>query len=774
MDAGPIARRIQINGIVQGVGFRPFVYRLAHRYKLHGFVTNTPSGVTIHVEGAEEDFELFCQGLSQRPPPMASITEISIHPETMRHYRDFCIAQSRQESAHSTIISPDIGICSECLTELFDPKDRRHHYPFINCTNCGPRYTIVEDIPYDRPRTAMKHFPMCERCQAEYDEPLNRRFHAQPNACFACGPSVALYNHQRNEIKASNPMAVCASLLKQGHILAIKGLGGFHLAVDAENHDAVRRLRERKRRAEKPFALMSRDLEAVRRFAVTSAEEEALLLSPQRPIVILPKTESNVISEAVAPRNRYFGVMLPYTPLHYLLFDGTFTALVMTSGNMSEEPIVIDNEEAFARLAILADYFLIHNRAIYQRTDDSIVKRTAGATRFTRRSRGYVPTPVHLKVRAPSILACGGHLKNTVCLTKDNRAYLSQHIGDLEDFSTYEFFQSTIRHLKHLLAIEPEVIAHDLHPDYLSTRYALEQRDVRRFSVQHHHAHVVSCMAEHDIVGPVIGLAFDGAGYGTDGKVWGGEVLLADPTSFRRAAHLAYVPMPGGSAAIREPWRMAVSYLYRAFGDDFLELELPAIQGIDAKRLRVIREMISRRFNAPETSSLGRLFDGVAALLGIRDRVNFEGQAAMELEMLASEGTAEVYEHEWVSADDYEILPEPIIRGVTQDILRGRDPSQISTRFHATLIRLFVHLCEVLREESGLDEIVLSGGVFQNSVLLDGMVKGLANKNFRVYTHHQVPANDGGISLGQAVIAAALADCQADRNNGQETTDDGP
>ena len=757
MAEGPIARRIRINGIVQGVGFRPFVYRLAARYKLHGVVANTSSGVSIHLEGAQEDFDLFCRALSQELPPMARVTEISIRPEAMRQYGEFSIAESRNETANSTIISPDIGTCDACLSELFDPKDRRHHYPFMNCTNCGPRYTIIEGIPYDRASTAMKHFTMCRQCRDEYDDPLDRRFHAQPNACFVCGPTVQLISREKREVKVSDPIAEGVSLLKRGYILAVKGLGGFHLAADAENHDAVRRLRERKGREEKPFALMSRDVAAVRRFALLSAEEEALLLSPQRPIVILPKMESNMISEAVAPRNRYFGVMLPYTPLHYLLLDEASTALVMTSGNMSEEPIVIDNEEAFERLAVVADYFLIHNRAIYQRMDDSIVKRTAGMTRFIRRSRGYVPMPVFLKAQIPSILACGGHLKNTVCLTKGNRAYLSQHLGDLEDLSGYEFFRSTIRHLKRLLAIDPEVIAHDLHPDYLSTQYALEQGDVQRFSVQHHHAHVVSCMAENGIEGPVIGLAFDGTGYGSDGKVWGGEILFADTTGFQRAAHLAYVPMPGGSAAIEEPWRMAVSYLYRAFGDEFLELDIPAIQRIDPKRLTVIKEMMSKGFNAPETSSLGRLFDGVAALLGVRDRVSFEGQAAMELEMLAKAPTKERYDYEWIPDDGFKIHCESIIRGVTQDILKGHEPSRISAKFHATLIRLFVHLCEVLREESGLDRIVLSGGVFQNSILLGGMVKGLRKKDFRVYTHHQVPANDGGLSLGQAVIAAALA-----------------
>lgn len=752
-----VARRLEINGIVQGVGFRPFVYKLANRHGLKGEVANTSSGVSTHIEGRQEKLDSFCRDLAEKIPPLAHITEISVHDESVKNFKEFFIAKSRDDTVTSILITPDAAICSDCLTELFDPRDRRYQYPFINCTNCGPRYTIIDDIPYDRPKTSMKHFIMCQQCQAEYDDPVNRRFHAQPNACFDCGPHISLYDNTKRPVMARNPIEKSVALLKQGYILAIKGLGGFHLAADAENNDSIVRLRSRKHREEKPFAIMSYDLTDARKYVYVEPEEEALLTSPQRPIVILRKKKPNTISKAVSPRNPYFGTMLPYTPLHYLLLKGGFTALVMTSGNMSEEPIAIDNADAFERLSNIADYFLIHDRDIYLRSDDSIVKRTAGVTRFIRRSRGYIPAPVFLKNHLPPVLACGAQLKNTVCLTRDDKAFLSQHIGDLENLSTYEFFKSTVRHLRRILDIDPEIIAYDFHPDYLSTKYAEEQQDVQKVQVQHHHAHIVSCMAENGLEGPVIGLSFDGAGYGTDGKIWGGEVLFAETKRFTRAAHLSYVPMPGGSAAIKEPWRMAISYLYDAFGDTFWNLDLPLLKTIDEKKLKIILEMISKRVNSPETSSLGRLFDGIAAIVGIRNHVYFEGQAAMELEMLAGEKTKAVYDYEWVSEDVTRVLLEPIVRGVAHDTEKGHQPSQISSKFHSTLIQLFAELCAVLRKESSLNRIVLSGGVFQNSLLLRGLIQALEDNNFQVFAHQRVPTNDGGISLGQAMVAGEFA-----------------
>jgi hydrogenase maturation protein HypF len=755
MVADYVACKLKINGIVQGVGFRPFIYQLAHQYGLKGEVANTSAGVSIHIEGPAEKIASFESDLSEKSPPLARIVEISRRPESLKHYLDFSIVPSSGKGHVSTLISPDVSICNDCLRELFDPADRRYLYPFINCTNCGPRYTIIADIPYDRPKTSMRHFKMCPRCQAEYDDPADRRFHAQPNACANCGPQVALYDNRQHRIEAEDPIAKTADLIRNGHIVALKGLGGFHLAVDAENTGAVARLRSRKLREEKPFAIMSFDLESIGRYARIDSKEAALLTSIQRPIVLLSKKIPNSISEEVAPRNKYLGVMLPYTPLHYLLLSHGFTALVMTSGNLSEEPIAIDNADAFERLAGLADYFLIHNRDIYLRSDDSIVRWAAGAVRFIRRSRGFVPIPIFLKNRIPSILACGAELKNTICVTKGNNAFLSQHIGDLENLATYDFFKLTIDHLERILEIAPEIVACDMHPDYLSTRFAEEQQGVEKIRIQHHHAHIVSCMAEHQLAGTVLGLSFDGTGYGLDGAVWGGEVLATEAKGFKRLAHLAYVSMPGSSAAIKEPWRMAVSYLCDAFGGEFRNLDLPFLKQIDEQKVKVTAEMISKGLNSPPTSSLGRLFDGVAALTGIRQRVNFEGQAAMELEMLAADGVDSIYDYQWETGDGYRILPAPIIRGVIRDIKSGVSTAEISAKFHGTLIRLFAHLCEVIRKEHGLDRVVLSGGVFQNSLLLSGLIQALENKHFKVFSHQLVPANDGGIALGQAVAAAA-------------------
>ncbi len=751
--------RLAVSGIVQGVGFRPFVYQLAGRYGLKGEVANTSSGVTIHIEGNNTQVQSFVHDIREKSPPLAHITEILTFHEPPRGYRRFTIKSSRSQASRQTLISPDMAICDDCLRELFNPQDRRYRYPFINCTNCGPRYTIIEDVPYDRPRTSMKHFKMCEKCQKEYDDPGDRRFHAQPNACEACGPHLALYDHRAARILTRDPIERTAELLKEGHIVAIKGLGGFHLAVDAQNSQAVVRLRQRKHREEKPLALMSYDLDRICRYAHVEPDEETLLTSPQRPIVLLRKKNPNSLSPEIAPRNRNFGVMLPYTPLHYLVLSYGFIALVMTSGNISEEPIAIDNEEAFARLGSIADYFLVHNREIYLRSDDSIVRRADHACRFVRRSRGYVPVPIFLGEPQPQTLACGAELKNTLCLTKGKAAFLSQHIGDLENLETYRFFEMTIEHMKRILDVDPEIVACDLHPDYLSTRYVQEQGGVRTVAVQHHHAHIVGCMAENGLDGPVLGLSFDGTGYGTDGCIWGGEVLIVEADQFTRKAQLAYLPMPGGEAAIKEPWRMAVSYLYQTFGEACLDLELPLLRDIEEEKTAVILDMISKGVNSPQTSSVGRLFDGVAAILGIRNRVAYEGQAAMELEMAVERQTDQFYAYEWQKERDaYHIAFEPIIRGVVSDMEKGVHVSEISSRFHKTLIRLFAGLCVVLRKEVGLDRVVLSGGVFQNAILLTGLRGALEGEAFDVFTHSVVPTNDGGISLGQAVAAAAIAE----------------
>ena len=753
-----VARKLNVNGIVQGVGFRPHIHQLARSHQVTGEISNTSSGVTIHVEGRRENVDRFCRSLPSGLPPLAHITDVAESPDRVRGLNEFSILPSTAGLLRSTLISPDVSVCGDCLQEMNDPADRRFRYPFINCTNCGPRYTIISDIPYDRCNTSMKHFVMCDRCQAEYDDPLNRRFHAQPNACPVCGPRVSLHGPGGGLISCDDPVQQAARCLKQGKILAIKGLGGFHLSVDARNTSAVERLRRRKHREEKPLAVMSPSLERIREYALVTPEEETLLTSFRRPIVLLRKKKPCLLSDAVSPRNAYIGVMLPYTPLHYLLLDPGPAALVMTSGNLSEEPIAIDNDDAFARLSGMADFFLIHDRPIYLRSDDSLLRHVAGADRAIRRSRGIVPVPVFLRRPLPQVLACGAELKNTVCLTSGNRAFLSQHIGDLENAATYDFFCMTIAHMKRILDIAPRALACDLHPDYLSTRFALdqEQAGMALVQVQHHHAHIVSCMAENRIEGKLIGLAFDGSGYGTDGAIWGGEFLIADETGFDRAAHLAYVPLPGGAAAIREPWRMAASYLYTVFGRNMPDIDLPLLREIDAGKLLFVQDMMAKGVNCPRTSSMGRLFDAVAAMIGIRYAVAYEGQAALELEMLAADGKSEPYPFEWESGESYAILPHPIIQGVVRDIGKGVSPAVISARFHETVICMAASLCMAIRRDTGLNRVALSGGVFQNALLLKGLIRALSADRFDVFSHTLVPANDGGISLGQAVCAAGV------------------
>lgn len=757
MTAGRIARKIDVNGIVQGVGFRPFVYQLARRHQLDGQVANTAAGVTIHVEGPPESVEAFAADLEKQPPPLAHIVEIRSQAVPAAAYDGFTITKSRSGDLRATLISPDVSVCEDCRTELFDPEDRRYGYPFINCTNCGPRYTIIDDIPYDRPKTAMRHFVMCPQCRSEYDDPNDRRFHAQPNACRQCGPRVTLLDNRRSPLAGDDAIARTAALIRAGHIVAIKGLGGYHLCADALNDQAVERLRRRKHREEKPLAVMSPDLDTVAAYARLTTEESRLLASIQRPIVLLPKRLPEKLAFSVAPRNKYYGVMLPYTPLHYLLLHQGFTALVMTSGNLSDEPIAIDNEDAFKRLKDIADYFLIHDRDIYLRSDDSIVRRAGHETRQIRRSRGFVPLPVFLKTEIPSVLACGAELKNTVCLTKGRQAFVSQHIGDLENPAAEDFFRLTIDHLKRILDIAPEWLVCDRHPDYLSTRWARTQQGLPLKGVQHHFAHVAACMAENRLDEPVIGLSFDGTGYGDDGTIWGGECLIADLTGYRRAAHFETAPMPGGAAAIKAPIRMALSYLHKVYGENLWELDLPAIHAMDRRRAGVIVEMCAKGINAPLTSSLGRLFDGVAAIIGLRQTVAFEGQAAMELEMIADDQYPERYDFEWSAGNCKQIAIGPIIRGVVEDVQIGMPAFIIGRKFHNTLIRGCIDLCAALGKETRIKKVALSGGCFQNRLLLEGLIQGLAQNGLEVFSHRLVPTNDGGISLGQAAIAGAMA-----------------
>jgi hydrogenase maturation protein HypF len=756
-----VRREILVSGIVQGVGFRPYVYRLATARQLEGSISNTVAGVTIEVQGPLEFVEEFISRLPAEAPALAQITGVAIRELPCKPDRQFEILPSLAAARADTLIAPDVAVCADCLRELFDPADRRYLYPFLNCTNCGPRFSIVREIPYDRARTSMAVFPMCGQCRAEYDDPLNRRFHAQPNACWKCGPRLELWDAQGHALDAHDPIAAAVERLRAGEIVAMKGLGGFHLAVDATNSEAVERLRERKRRFEKPLALMVINLAAATRYGRIDPQSERMLTSWHAPIVLLPKKETTALAEAVAPSHTELGMFLPYTPMHHLLFAaGKFAALVMTSANLSEEPIAIDNREAVERLGSIADAFLVHNRDILRRCDDSVVRVSGGSARQIRRSRGFVPAPITLREKVPAILAVGGELKNTVCITRKNEAFLSQHIGDLENVAAFDFFREAVEHLSRILEVQPNIIAHDLHPEYLSTewaaRWALEHNGARLIGVQHHHAHIASCMAENHLDGRVIGFALDGTGYGTDRRIWGGEALIADYVDFERAGHFAYVPLPGGEAAIREPWRMALSYLHDAFGSDALTLDLPFMRAIERRKIEMVSKMIVRQINSPLTSSCGRLFDAVAALIGLRHAATYEGQPAIELEMRARVSTdTTAYPFDLRKRDgSWQIGARPLIYAIVEDLKRETPTETISRRFHNGLVEMLASLAERLREQTSLKRMCLSGGSFQNELLLGGLQKKLSPASFEVFTHSQVPAGDGGLSLGQAAIAA--------------------
>jgi hydrogenase maturation protein HypF len=755
-----VRKEIRISGIVQGVGFRPYVYRLATDRNLEGNISNTASGVVIEIQGPPELVEQFVLRLPTEAPVLAQITNMSVREISCQPDHRFEILPSRAEARADTLIAPDVAVCADCLRELVDPADRRYLYPFINCTNCGPRFTIVRGIPYDRAQTSMAVFPMCEDCRAEYEDPRNRRFHAQPNACWKCGPRMQLWDALGREIDVQDPIAAAAERLRAGQIVAVKGLGGFHLSVDATNSSAVQRLRERKRRFEKPLAIMVPDAESAARFCRIDALSERMLKSWQRPIVLLPKSRADGLAEEIAPGHADLGVFLPYTPMHHLLFAvGKFSALVMTSGNLSEEPIAIGNREAVERLGSIADAFLVHNRDILRRCDDSVIRISSGCARQIRRSRGFVPVPVELCETAPAILAVGGELKSTVCMTRRAEAFLSQHIGDLENASAFEFFREAIEHLSRILEIQPSVIVHDLHPDYLSTKWALAQKGVPLIGVQHHHAHIASCMAENHLKGRVIGLALDGTGLGTDGCIWGGEVLIAGYESFERAAHLAYVPLPGGAAAIREPWRMAVSYLNHTFGENFLALDIPFVRELNRKKAELLLRMLAQGVNCPRTSSCGRLFDAVSALIGIRREVTYEAQAAVELEMAAraSRDTSGYPLAIRRGVAPWQIDTTLLFAAIIEDLRRGLSAGTISRRFHNGLVDTFGRLACLLGQEYSIYRICLSGGTFNNTLLRESLIRRLESDQFEVFTHSKVPAGDGGLSLGQALVAAHCA-----------------
>jgi hydrogenase maturation protein HypF len=763
------AHRIEITGVVQGVGFRPFVYRLAMQHGLAGWVRNTSAGVEILVEGVPEALTAFMCGLRDEAPPIARIESLHVLDVPPDGSAVFEIRHSQALTGAYQLVSPDVATCPDCLRELCDPANRRYRYPFTNCTNCGPRFTIIESIPYDRPRTTMRGFTMCSACQREYDDPLDRRFHAQPNACPVCGPHLSLVDTLGDTIaERDEAPRQAAEALRQGQIVALKGLGGYQLACDATNAEAVQRLRQRKQRPHKPFAVMVADLAEAEAHAQLGEAERALLASTQAPIVLARwRADSPIVSE-VAPHQRCLGLMLPYTPLHHILLDDTHLPLVMTSGNLSEEPIAQDNDEAMRRLGHIADMLLMHDRGIHSRYDDSVYSVPASGPQPVRRARGYAPDPIKLPYDMRPILACGAELKNTFCLTRDRYAFVSQHIGDLQNLETWEHYRHTVALYQRLFDVTPERVAYDMHPDYMASRFGAAQEG-QHVAVQHHHAHLAACLADAGHVGPVIGVILDGTGYGLDGHIWGGEFLLGETRGFQRAAHWQYLPLPGGDQAVHKPYRIALGYL-QAVG---LSSEVATLAMVSAAERRTLEQMVARGVNTPLTSSVGRLFDAVAALLGLSHTTSYEAQAAIELEQNAlgwgPEATAsdEPYPCPW------EIVPgvqswgiaqswvqttrvlqaRPLLAALLADVRQQRSPAWIARRFHVSMAQSIVDVCQALRDASGLDTVALSGGCFQNRLLLDLTVPRLQEAGFRVLIHKQVPCNDGGISLGQALVA---------------------
>jgi len=833
-----IRTKIVVKGIVQGVGFRPFVYSLAQSSQLKGFVLNSSEGVIIEIEG--ENAPEFIDRLQKEAPPLSQIMSVDITTLPYHGYKDFTILKSKDEGSF-TLISADVSVCKDCFRELLDQNDRRYLYPFINCTNCGPRYTITESIPYDRPNTTMAVFKLCSDCDREYHDPLDRRFHAQPNACPVCGPQVKLVvredanlskggkqikigNPPRSPFRKGggsefppflkegkggllnieNPIHEAIKLLKQGKILAIKGLGGFHLACDATNEEAVNRLRLKKRKSNKPFALMAPDIEIVRKFCEVSEAEESYLTSNKRPVVLLKKLQ-NGLPEAISPHNPCIGFMLPYTPLHYLLFyhpmesfssqvssfiphpsplnvrPPNFDALVMTSGNISEEPIVIGNEEAVLKLSGIADAFLIHNRDIFMRVDDSVVRVNSFLTEissppvpkkgngrhttsspgkvlpslsFIRRSRGYVPDPVQLHEDGPEVLGCGADIKNIFTLTKGSFAIPSQHIGDMENFETLQFFEESLRNLKAVYRAEPVALAYDLHPMYLSTQWALRQEGIKKVAIQHHYAHVASVMAEKGIKDKVIGVSFDGTGYGTDGSLWGGEFLIADIKECRRAGHLKYIPLPGGESAVKEPWRIAVSYIRHITGNevmDYLSL-IGFVERYGREKINALLKILDNRQFSPLSSGAGRLFDAISALIGVCDKSTFEGEAAIALEAITYPGIPDDYPVDIKFRETMEVDFSHTILTIMEDMREKKDQGIIATKFHNTIVTVIARVVEKLSSLNGIKDVALCGGVFQNMYLLERTIDRLRSSGMNVLIHDKVPTNDAGISLGQAYI----------------------
>ena len=753
-----VSYHIHIKGIVQGVGFRPFIYNLALTHNIKGWVRNSASGVDIEVSGHVDKIESFINEIPISAPPLAQIDSITTEQSDHKRFPDFKIITSKDKASDFIPVSPDVAICVQCQAELFDPQDRRYRYPFINCTNCGPRFTIIRDIPYDRPKTTMAGFEMCPACRQEYENPMDRRFHAQPVACPDCGPQVWL-ELEPNQIHSQKDDAIrgARQLLKEGKILAIKGLGGFHLACDATNSAAVARLRALKKRPAKPFALMAFDIKTIQKFVYTTPPSESLLSSPQSPIVLMPKKENSTIADIVAPRQSRLGFMLPYTPLHLLLLepaDDFPEALVMTSGNLSEEPIIRENQIARERLSDIADGFLLHDRPIHMRIDDSVFGIVNEKPYPIRRARGFAPNPIRLPNALPQVLAVGPQMKNTFCLTRDKYAFLSHYIGEMENWETYQDYQKAIEHYQALFRIKPRAIGYDYHPDYLSTKYALVKsasEGIPAYPIQHHHAHLAAGLIENGLspTTHVGGLIFDGTGYGTDGTIWGGEVLIGNCVDFTRIYHLDTIPLPGADLAIQKPARMALSALWAnnlAWSED-----LAPVQYLSGVELRALKNQLEKQINTPLTSSMGRLFDVVSSLIGVRQQITYEAQAAIELEALADQDVLGYYP--WGVEDD-RIIIKPILEAVLSDLSSNVTQPVIAGRFHNTIAQLSLEIANRLKEEQDIDQVVLSGGVWQNQLLLEKTTALLANAGITPLVHKQIAPNDECVAFGQALITA--------------------
>lgn len=746
--------RIEVTGIVQGVGFRPFVFRIANEYGITGRVANTAKGVAIDAQGDGDSMFLFLKALKDEAPPAALIEKVSVYSAAPSSASSFEIAASDAQGSRQVLVSPDLATCPDCVRELFDQSDRRYRYPFINCTNCGPRFTIIRDTPYDRSQTSMSSFEMCEPCATEYEDPNDRRFHAQPNACPACGPKVWLVDRGGKAVEG-DVVESAARLLREGKIVAVKGLGGFHLACDATSDEAVAELRERKRRYGKPLAVMVASLAEAKRCCEINGAEADLLRLPKSPIVLLLERPDSPLSREVARGLDDQGIFLPYTPLQHLLLADAWIPLVMTSGNVSSEPIAIDNDEAMERLGQIADYFLLHDRDILVRYDDSVSRIFKGAEYPVRRARGYAPYPIRLSPPVDTeVLALGAELKNTFCLVRGDQAFISQHIGDMESAGEVDHFEEALGAMKRLFSLEPRIVAHDLHPDYLTTQMAREF-GLPALGVQHHHAHIVSCMADNAVTGDVIGVAWDGTGYGTDGTVWGGELLVCDEKGFTRAAHLRTYPMPGGDACIFKLYRMVMGVFSELFEEEGLALtKLRERFEIDDAEAESIALQLASSVNTPVTSSAGRMFDVAAALAGVRSEAVYEGQAACELEAIVA-GAGDYYDFVLdTGVEPWVVDTRPLFLGMLEDAQAGRAASEMAAKFHAAMALIVIETSEKIARETGLDRVCLSGGVFQNELLTKWVADGLKRAGLQPLVHGRVPCNDGGISLGQAVVAA--------------------